>query len=238
MIKYFITSKTVKKIVIIILIIAVMVGLFLLFKGNNVLSRRAVSALQKTILSYGALAPLIVIVMIILSTIIPPLPLPVPLVELAAGVIFGFWKGWLIIWLGQIVSSLAAFGTVRLFKKTIFGRWLEQRQWGFYLNYLKRTGAKAIVITRATMSAPFNIISFLASLTSISWTSFLAATAIGVIPETVLYALIGSQLRKIHIHFIWLSIIVLAISLIGFGISLIMATIMKPKIAGEKNQNT
>jgi uncharacterized membrane protein YdjX (TVP38/TMEM64 family) len=238
MIKCSITSKTVKKVVVIALVIAVLVGLFFLFKGNNVLSRRAVRTLQRNILSYGALAPLIVIIMILLSTVIPPLPLPIPLVEMAAGMIFGFWEGWLIVWLGQIISSLAAFGIVRLFNKTVFGRWLEQRQWGFYLNYLKRTGAKAVAITRATMSAPFNIISFLAGLTPISWTSFLAATALGVIPETVLYALIGSQLRKIHIRFIWLSVIILAIGLAGFGISLILAAVIKPKITKAENQNT
>jgi uncharacterized membrane protein YdjX (TVP38/TMEM64 family) len=185
------------------------------------------------ILSYGALAPLIVIAMILLSTIIPPLPLPVPLVEIAAGIIFGFWKAWLIVWIGQILSSLVAFESSHLFQKTALGRWFSQRQWGFYRKYLDRSGAKAIFITRATMSAPFNIISFLAGLTTMKWTTFTFATALGVIPETFLYSLIGSQLRKIHIHFIWLSMIILAITLAGFGISLLMTALMKPKIMAK-----
>jgi uncharacterized membrane protein YdjX (TVP38/TMEM64 family) len=228
--------KNLKKIAIVILVVLLLIGIFFFLQGHHVLSRRALSELQRYILSYGAIAPLIIVLMILLSTAIPPLPLPIPLLEIASGVIFGFWEGWLIVWSGQIISSFAAFATVRFFNKTFMGKWLRNKQWGFYENYLKKSGTTAILVTRGTMSSPFNIISFVAGLSSIPWTSFLWATAIGVIPETVLYTLIGSRLRELHIRFIWLSSIILAISLAGFGITFLLTTYLKPKLITKKNK--
>jgi uncharacterized membrane protein YdjX (TVP38/TMEM64 family) len=228
--------KNFKRVVIAIAILLILVGLFFLLCGHNPLTRRGLRILQKYILSYGAIAPLIIVIMILLSTIIPPLPLPVPLVELASGAIFGFWEGWLIVWLGQIISSFVAFAVVRFFNKKFMGKWLRNKRWDFYQNYLKKSGTTAILVTRGTMSSPFNIISFLAGVSPIPWTSFLWATAVGVIPETLLYSFIGSRLRELHIRFIWLSTIILAIGLAGFGITFLVTAYLKPKIVAKEDK--
>jgi len=205
------------------------VGLFFLLKNYNVLSRRSLRVLQKYILSFGIWAPFIIVLMILLGTIVPVLPLPTPLVELISGLVFGFWKGLLIVWLGQIISSFVAFGIVKFFDKTFIHKWLSNKRWDFYKDFLNRKGVTAILITRGTMTSPFNIISFLSGISSISSLSFLWATAVGVIPETVLYSLIGSQLRNLHIRFVWLSIAILTISLLGFGITFLGTAYLKSK---------
>lgn len=172
--------------------------------------------------------------MILSNTIIPPLPIPIPLVEIASGVIFGFWEGWIIAWIGQFVSSVAAFALTRVLNKTFLFRWLNNKRWSFYEEYLSQSGAKAVLITRGTMTSPFNIISFLAGASSMSWFSFIWSTAIGVIPETILYVLIGSQLRYLHIRFVWLSTIVLAISLAGVGLTFLLTPYIKSQIKKNK----
>jgi len=221
--------KNFKKVVIIILAVLILVGLFFLLKNHNVLSRRSLRVLQKYILSFGIWAPLIIILLILLGTIVPPLPLPTPLVELISGVVFGFWKGWLIIWVGQIIASFVAFGIVRFFNKTFIHKWLSNKRWDFYKDFLDRRGTTAILVTRGTMTSPFNIISFLSGISSISWLSFLWATALGVIPETILYSLIGSQLRSLHIRFIWLSVAILTIGLLGFGVTFLTTAYLKSR---------
>jgi uncharacterized membrane protein YdjX (TVP38/TMEM64 family) len=225
--------KNFKKVVIAILVILVLVGLFFLLRNHNILNRRVFRQFQKYILSFGIWAPLIIILMIILGTVIPPLPLPTPLIELTAGVVFGFWKGWFIIWFGQIISSFIAFGMVRFFNKTFVSKWLNNRRWDFYNDFLNRKGTSAILITRGTMTSPFNIISFLSGISSISPLSFLWATAVGVIPETVLYSLVGSQLRALHIRFVWLSAAVLIIGLVGFGVTFLTTAYLKSKFTSS-----
>jgi uncharacterized membrane protein YdjX (TVP38/TMEM64 family) len=222
--------KNLKKIIFIVLVVATLTGLFFLLQKNHVLSHRALRKEQQYVLSYGTLAPIVIISMMVISTAVPPLPLPVPLVEIASGVIFGFWEGWIIVWLGQIISSFMAFAVVRYFNKRFLGKWLKNKRWNFYHTYLRQSGVKAILITRATLSSPFNIISFLAGLSSMPWKSFLWATALGVIPETVLYTFIGSELGELHIRLIWLSTIVLAVSFLGFGITFLVTGYLKPKL--------
>lgn len=229
-------DRNLKKIIFVILVITALTGLFFLLQKNHVLSHRALKEEQSYVLSYGPLAPIVVISMIVISTAVPPLPLPVPLVEIASGVIFGFWKGWVIVWLGQIISSFLAFAVVRYFNKKFLGKWLRSKRWNFYHTYLKQSGVKAVIITRATLSSPFNIISFLAGLSSMPWKSFLWATAVGVIPETVLYTFIGSELGELHIKLIWLSTIVLAVSFVGFGITFLVTGYLKPKLITKEKK--
>ena len=172
--------------------------------------------------------------MILLNTIIPPLPIPIPIVELASGVIFGFWEGWIIAWLGQVISSFGAFAVTRFLNKTFLSRWINNKRWSFYQEYLNQSGIKAILITRSTMTSPFNIISFLAGSSTMPWVNFLWSTMLGVIPETLIYVLIGSQLRFLHIRLIWLSTIILAISLAGVGLTFLLTPYIKSQIKKSK----
>jgi len=227
-------KKNFKRIAIIILVTLLLVGLFFLLRNQNFLRRRLLRQFQDYVLSFGPLAPIIIILMIFLNTLIPPLPIPIPMVELASGVIFGFWGGWIVAWFGQIISSFSAFAVTRFLNKTFLSKWINNKRWSFYQEYLNQSGTKAILITRGTMTSPFNIISFLAGTSSMSWVSFLWATALGVIPETVLYVLIGSQLRYLHIRLIWLSTIILAISLAGVGLTFLLTPYIKSQIKKNK----
>jgi uncharacterized membrane protein YdjX (TVP38/TMEM64 family) len=226
--------KNLKKLLIIIIVTAVLVAIYVFLQNHRVFTGREFRQVRRYIGSYGTVAPIVIVILMTLSTLIPPLPLPIPLIEVTSGVIFGFLEGAIIVWLGQVISSFMAFATVRFFNKTFIGKFLKNKRWNFYETYLKERGTKAILITRATLSSPFNIISFMAGLSSMPWKAFLWSTSIGVIPETILYTFIGSQLRELHIRFIWLSSIILAISLAGFGITFITTSFLKPKLATKE----
>jgi len=178
-----------------VIIITAIIGIYLLIHGHSYISRRAIRSLQRYVISFGMLSPLVIVFLIFLSTAIPPLPLPVPIIELAAGMVLGFWEGFFIVWISQIGSSLFAFFAMRYLQHRLPKRLTASRYWNSYREYINRKGAQAVFITRATMSSPFNIISFLSGLTAMRTSSFLLATAIGTIPESALYSLLGSQLR-------------------------------------------
>src|SRR5258708_7118018 len=89
-------------------LLSVCIGFFFLFlftHSRTYFGRRVILGEQRYILSYGGWAPVFVFSLILLSTIIPPLPLPVPLIEIAAGFAFGFLPGALVVWISQVLSS-------------------------------------------------------------------------------------------------------------------------------------
>jgi uncharacterized membrane protein YdjX (TVP38/TMEM64 family) len=214
---------------IILTLVIVAVTVYFVWHGQNEFNRHEVRQIRILIQSYGFWSPLVVVFLVFLSTAIPPLPLPVPLVELAAGVAFGFWEGFLVIWFSQVFSSLFAFYISRFFRKGIFARFLENKRWSWYQNYLDQKGFWAILITRSTMSAPFNIISFLAGLSTIGTWNFLLATALGTIPESVLYSFIGSRLRQLRVNFTLLTFLVIGTGIVGFLFTLLMMRFARTK---------
>lgn len=184
--------------------------------SKHYFSRRSIRDLRLLISSYGTLAPFVVFFLILLSTVVPPLPLPIPLVEVASGVIFGFWGGFLVTWASQIGSSMVAFAISRLFKKSFIGKFLNNKILSAYKDFLEKKGATAVFITRATMAAPFNITSYLAGFTKMKIWKFLLATTLGTITETALYAYVGSRLRGSHFNLWYLFIIVIVTSILGY----------------------
>ncbi len=217
---------------IVVAIIAVAVLIYVILHGQHYFNRRTIRQLQTIINSYGQLSPLAVVLLITMSTVIPLLPLPVPLVEVAAGLVFGLWPGFLLIWASQIISSLVAFYISRHFGLRIsklFGSVFNNKIGNFYRQYLRHGGAVAVFIIRATMAAPFNIISYFAGLTEMPVTTFVIATALGTLPESFLFAFIGTALRYIHFKLWYLFLFLVLIGLVGFGLSFMMMKLLKPK---------
>ncbi len=165
--------------------------------------------------SFGILSPLVVIFLVFLSTIIPPLPLPVPLIEIASGALFGFGYGFFIVWISQMISSLIAFKAARALSKRFFGRFLNNKIWNSYRTFISKKGALAVFIIRLTLAAPFNIISYLSGLTDMKTGRFLLATALGTIPEALIFSFVGSELRNIHIRLWYLFIAIIILGVMG-----------------------
>jgi uncharacterized membrane protein YdjX (TVP38/TMEM64 family) len=227
----FLGNPKVKKLLLIIaIILAVALVIYLVIHGYNFFTRRGVRQFQRFISSYGSWSPLVVIGLILLSTLIPPLPLPVPLIEMAAGLVLGFWPGFFVVWFSQITSSLAAFGFSRFFGKRLFGKVLNNKLWSVYQLYLNRKGPLAVFITRLAMAAPFNIISYTAGLTKMKVWSFTLATALGTIMEAALFTWVGSQLRSLHIPLKYLSILIIVLGVLGLVLTFALMKFVKPTL--------
>lgn len=203
-----------KILIVLAVVIALTALIFIVFHGQRYFSRREIKLLDTQISSFGQLSPLVVFSLILLSTIIPPLPLPIPLIEITAGLIFGLWSGFLLIWISQIISSLLAFFLARFFRRHLFKNILLNHIWDFYRQYLESKGAMAVFVIRISMAAPFNIISYLAGLTHMRISQFLMATILGTIPEAILFAAIGVQLKNIHVRlwYLFIALIILGIA--------------------------
>jgi uncharacterized membrane protein YdjX (TVP38/TMEM64 family) len=159
--------------------------------------------------------------LILITTLVPPIPLPTNLLEAAGGLIFGFWPGLVLIWASMLISNICAFFLSKIIGKHYLSTLSNNKFIGFYKKYLDRRGALAVFVFRATMSMPFNI-SYLAGLVQMKWHKFTLATALGLLPETVLFVYLGSLIsERMRLH-IRLSLIVVILIILSILPSLIL----------------
>lgn len=184
-------------------------------QGKNPVSRGSIRFIRSLIRSFGNFSGVAVIFLITLSTMIPPLPLPVPLIEIAAGLVFGFIPGFLICWIGQIISSLIAFYFARYFGKRVLNRLTKNKFFESYREYLTEKGPLAIFIVRATLANPFNIVSYLAGFTNMKVMNFLIPTILGSVTEALIFAFVGSRIRMFYFQLWYLFAFILITSAVG-----------------------
>lgn len=112
---------------------------------------------------------------------------------LAGGAVFGFWWGSLLNLIGANAGASAAFWVARL-----LGREGLQALLGNRLTRLDRlaqqTGFAWLLRLRLIPVVPFNFLNFAAGLTAMPWRAYAAATAIGVVPATLIYTFFADAL--------------------------------------------
>jgi uncharacterized membrane protein YdjX (TVP38/TMEM64 family) len=150
------------------------------------------TVVKEFVASYGAYAAVVSFLLMILQSIAAPLP--AFLITFANANLFGWWQGALLSW-----SSAMAGATICFFIARILGRdfvikltsktGLEQID-----EFFKKHGKTSILIARLLPFISFDIVSYAAGLTSMSFGSFFIATGIGQLPATIIYSYVGSML--------------------------------------------
>jgi uncharacterized membrane protein YdjX (TVP38/TMEM64 family) len=196
-------------------VIAAAVVIYLIINARHFFNFRLVRETEQLINSYGIWAPGAAVALIILSTIIPPLPIPVPLIEIAAGLIFGFWEGFVLVWIGQIISSLLAYSSTHIIGRHFLKGFMENKIFAPYKHYIHHGGPLAVFIARITLSAPFNVVSFVAGIMAMDLGKFTIATVFGTLSESLLYPFIGSILRHTRLGLWRIFILVVLLGVIG-----------------------
>jgi uncharacterized membrane protein YdjX (TVP38/TMEM64 family) len=171
--------------------LAVVITLYSILITRQFFVGTDLAQLGQQIKSFGLLAPLVLFGLIFLCIVIPPFPLPIPPIEIIAGALFGFVPGVILVWLAQFTSSLTAYGLTESVPESFLGRVLGSRITGPYKKFIERRGALAVFIARATMTAPFSV-SYLAGLSKVKFKGFTIATALGIIPEALIFVYAGS----------------------------------------------
>lgn len=126
------------------------------------------------------------------QTIIAPIPSEV--VQMTAGMLWGFWVGFLLSFVGIMGSSVVSFYISRRGGRAIVEGTigLERLKGIDYL--MERYGLYAIIGMRAIPFIPFDLGSYAAGLVDISWKDYLIGTAIGASIRSAFYAFIGSKI--------------------------------------------
>jgi len=147
--------------------------------------------LQQSISEFGWKGPLVLMMLMAGAIVISPLP-SAP-IALASGALYGHTWGTIYVAVGAVVGALIAFSLAR-----DLGREKTQKLLGEHLSMRLPSSQNglmlAIFIFRLIPFISFDIISYVAGLTAISWWRFILATVAGVIPVSFLLAHFGKEM--------------------------------------------
>lgn len=138
---------------------------------------------------FGGLAPLVFIFIMSLAVVISPIP-SLPL-DIAAGAFFGPLLGTVYSLTGALIGAAISFSVSRF-----LGRGFIERFLGGHINFCTycsdRFLTKIVFFSRLLPFISFDIISYGAGLTKISFRNFLLSTLFGMIPLTFAYNYFGA----------------------------------------------
>lgn len=184
---------------VILAVIAVAIGAFFYFDLGRVLSLETLKEHRDKLLAftqdhYAAAAALFVLSYIAVTGLSLP---GAVIMTLAGGFLFGGFVGTLLVNIGATTGATLAFLTARyLLRDAVerkFGTWLGPLQEGFANNAFSY-----LMTLRLIPLFPFFVVNLASGLTRVSVGTYVAATALGIIPGSFVYAYAGQQLGTIN----------------------------------------
>ncbi len=142
--------------------------------------------------SYGAYAAAVSFMLMILQSIAAPLP--AFLITFANANLFGWWKGAILSWSSAMAGATACFYIARILGRDVAERLTSKAGLKQIDDFFEKHGRMSILIARLLPFISFDIVSYAAGLTSMSFGSFFVATGIGQLPATIIYSYVGSML--------------------------------------------
>lgn len=179
-------------------VIAVAIGAFVYFDLGQYLSLDALKQNRDQLLAftesnYAASVAIFILTYIVVTGLSLP---GAVILTLAGGFVFGGVIGTLFVNLGATTGATLAFLAARyLLRDWVeqkFGRWIEPVQQGFAKNAFSY-----LLTLRLIPLFPFFIVNLVSGLTRVNVGTYVAATAIGIIPGSFVYAYAGRQLGTI-----------------------------------------
>lgn len=148
-------------------------------------------ALKPEVGKLGPWGPFAVIGLMVLAILVSPIP-SAP-IALAAGALYGHTWGTLYVLLGAEIGALAAFGIARLVGYEVLRHWLGERlSLGWFGSQNALMGL--VFASRLLPFLSFDLVSYAAGLTVLSWWRFAAATLAGIVPASFLLAHFGAEM--------------------------------------------
>lgn len=118
---------------------------------------------------------------------------PRPVLNLAAGALFGSQAGLAAALAGTVLGATLTFGLGRLLGQDALRPWLRARWLTAVDRQLSEHGFRSMVVIRLLPGLPFCAMNYCAAISRMGWGAYLAATALGSIPNTAAYAVAGAR---------------------------------------------
>ena len=178
-------------------------------RAVGLLGRGDIVGLRDYILSYGLWAPVASCFLMVLQALVAPVPSF--LITFANGLAFGVFWGWMLSLFGHVLAAAVCFWISRALGRVpvevLVGRTGLQSADRWFV----RWGLYAVFVGRLIPGVAFDVISYAAGLTRMRFRNFLAATALGIFPQTFLYSYLGRQAPEYVGLFLVTSALVVAV---------------------------
>lgn len=198
--------KNFYKIFISLIILALILAMFS-FVNKDILN---IDNLKILILSSGYFAPLIYI---IAFSLVPLTLFPDSLLAILGGTLFGLSKGFLYTSIGALIGGSISFFLSRILGQSFVEKF-ENNKLNNIQSLLKENGFLMILLLRLIPLFPFDLISYGAGLTKISYKDFILGTLIGTIPGILVFVNLGAQWITFNKTSIYLSVSLLILFII------------------------
>lgn len=134
-----------------------------------------------------------------LYVILALLVAPASLHKFISGVLFGFWGGWAIAFIGACLGAILPF----LLTKKYLYNWMEAKLTKKpTLNALKKAvgedGFRCVFLTRVSLVIPYPVLNYGFGLTDVTWKDYLLGNT-GMIVPGALYAYWGSKAADLSV---------------------------------------
>lgn len=183
----------------IVAVVACAIGLFFFLDLGRYLSLEALKANRDHLLAFTeANYPTAVVLFILLYVAVAGLSLPgATILTLAGGFLFNVVPAVLYVNIGATTGATLAFLAARYvlrdWVEQKFGAWLEPLQQGF-----ARNAFSYLLTLRLIPLFPFFVVNLVSGLTRVHVGTYVAATALGIVPGSFVYAYAGRQLGAIN----------------------------------------
>ena len=163
---------------------------------------------QRYLQSMGGWAALVSGLLMITQAVVAPLPANV--ISASNGFLFGAFWGTLLSWTTTLVGASLCYYISKTFGRPLVMRFasgaLDRSE-----RFVSRYGGRAIFVVRLLPAVPFDAVSYAAGLAGVGFGRFLVASAIGSLPSSMFYAIVGSFVLRTHL---WVLFAVSSVSLV------------------------
>lgn len=147
---------------------------------------------RKFVESYGGYAAAVSFLLMILQSVAAPLP--AFLITFANANLFGWWQGAILSWTSAMAGATLCFFIAKILGRDVVVKLTSKAGLKQIDDFFEKHGKLSILIARLLPFISFDIVSYAAGLTSMSFGSFFIATGLGQLPATIIYSYVGSML--------------------------------------------
>ncbi len=150
------------------------------------------TAVREFVASYGGYAALISFLLMVFQSVAAPLP--AFLLTFANASLFGWWRGAILSWTSAMAGAAVCFVISRVLGRDAAERLTSRTGLRQIDTFFEKYGKNTVLICRLLPFMSFDIVSYAAGLTSMSFGAFFIATGIGQLPATLVYSYVGGRL--------------------------------------------
>ena len=179
--------KIIKLLIISLLIIIVSI----VFKFSKITSVNEIIHLIKTSGRIG------IIVYVLLFTFLPTFFMPVTILAISAGTVFGLWQASLWTFLGAFLNATLTYTLSKYFAYELVNDYAKSKYNVEYEKLKNNTNGKngftLMLVLRLLPIAPFTLLNYLSGAVGYDYKIFITSTLLGIIPGIFCYTNIGAS---------------------------------------------